>query len=84
MPQEIESYKNVLITCSNEELIKRLKDRDKNRNCSSDEFINGQIEYQNYLLNHSNLFQLHVDNTNTSIEEIANQIVDFVNKNKTK
>jgi broad-specificity NMP kinase len=80
MPQEIESYKCILITCSNEELIKRLKDRDKNRNCSSDEFINGQIEYQNYLLNHSNLFQLHVDNTNTSIEEVANQIVDFVNK----
>lgn len=82
MPQEIESYKCILITCSNEELIKRLKTRDKNRNCSSDEFINGQIEYQNYLLNHSSLFQLHVDNTNTSIEEIANQIVDYIKDNE--
>ena len=80
MPKEIESYKSILITCSNEELIKRLKARDKNRNCSSEEFIKGQIEYQNYLLEHINLFDLHIDNTNTSIEEVANQITNYIVK----
>ena len=82
IPEEVESYESILITCSNEELIKRLKDRDKNRNCGSDEFINGQIEYQNYLLDHSNLFELHLDNTDKSIDEIATQIVNYINKNK--
>lgn len=84
IPNEIESYITILITCSNKELEKRLKDRDKNRNCGSDSFIKGQIEYQNYLLNHKDLFDLHLDNTNTSILDISGQITNFIKNNKTK
>lgn len=50
MPNEIDSYSNILITCSSEELKKRLKARDKSRQCGSDEYIENQINYQNYLL----------------------------------
>ena len=78
IPKEIESYNNILITCSNEILKRRLKARDKNRQCSSDEFIKGQIDYQNYLLNHIELYQLHIDNTNDVIENLSNKIVDYI------
>lgn len=71
----------ILITCSNEELTKRLKTRDESRNCSSDEFIKGQIDYQNYMLNHIDMYQLHVDNSNSSIEDVSKQIVEYIKEN---
>ena len=70
--------KMILITCSNEELIKRLKSRDIERNCSSDEFINTQIEYQNYLIKYKNDYQLHIDNTNKTIDSIGSEIEKFL------
>ena len=78
--KEIESYTSILITCSNEELTKRLKVRDKSRNCSSDEFMEEQMEYQEYLFSNLDLFNLHLDNTNTSIEDIANKIVEYIKR----
>lgn len=78
MPNEIESYINILITCSNEELKKRLKARDENRQCGSDEYIEGQINYQKYLLKNIELYQMHVDNTNDIVDNIARKIVDFI------
>lgn len=77
-PKEIESMEMILITCSKEELEKRLKKRDESRNCSSDEFIKGQIDYQNYMLNHLDLYKLHLDNTISSVEAISNQVVDYI------
>ena len=82
MPDDIESMEMVLIYCSNEELERRLKAREKSRNCSSDEFIKGQIEYQNYMLNHSNLFQLCINNTNLDVKDVATQIINYVKENE--
>jgi len=79
IPNEIESYKNILITCSKEELRNRLKARDENRNCSSDSFIDEQIKYQNYMLDNIDLYDFNLNNTNASIEETAKQIVDYIN-----
>ena len=78
MPNEIDSYINILITCSNEELKKRLKARDVSRQCGSDEYIENQINYQNYLLKNIGLYQMHVDNTNDIVENIARKIIDFI------
>ena len=78
IPSEIESINMILIICSNEELTKRLKARDTSRDCSSDEFIKGQIEYQNYMLNHLDMYQLHIDNSNSSIEDVSKQIVEYI------
>ena len=78
IPKEIEKVEMILITCSEKQLVNRLKSRDKNRNCSSDEFINGQIKYQNFMLNHLNMYQLHIDNSNCNVEEVANQIVNYI------
>lgn len=68
----------ILLTCSNEELTKRLKSRDKQRNNSSDEFINSQIEYQNYLIKHESEYQFHIDNTNKDVETIGEEIIYFI------
>jgi adenylate kinase len=82
IPNEIGSYINILITCSNEELKKRLKAREKNRQCSSDDYIKGQIDYQNYLLNHIGLYQMHIDNSDDVVENISRTIVNFIEKGK--
>ncbi len=78
IPKKIEKVDMILITCSNEEIEKRLKARDKSRNCSSDEFIKEQIDYQNYMIDHLNMYQLHIDNSNCSVERVANQIVNYI------
>ena len=76
--KSIESVEMILITCSNSELEKRLRSRDKNRNCSSDDFIKGQIDYQNYMLKHLELYKLHLDNTNKSVKSISNENMDYL------
>ena len=84
IPNSAKSIEMILIYCSNEELIKRLKARDENRNCGSDEFINGQIEYQKYMLDHSDLFKLKIDNTNIDVSEVSNRIVDYIRNREEK
>ena len=78
VPDSIDSIEMILLYCSEEELTIRLKERDINRNCSSDEFINGQIEYQKYMIDHSGLFQLKIDNTNINVKDVSKQIVDYI------
>lgn len=82
MPSDIESIIMILLYCSNKELEQRLKARDASRNCSSDEFIKGQIEYQNYMLNHSDLFKLSIDNTNIDVKDVSTKIVNYINENE--
>lgn len=78
IPKEIELIEMILITCSDIELEKRLKQRDASRNCGSDEYIKAQINYQKYLLKYLSLYNLHLDNSNCSIESISNQIVNYI------
>lgn len=79
IPNDLD-IKMILLYCSNDELYKRLKDRDASRNCSSDEFINGQIEYQNYMINHIDMFDYSIDNTNISVNDVSKQIVKYIKK----
>lgn len=78
-PKEITSTFFIGLGCSSSELTKRLKARPKERMCGSDEFINGQIEYNNWFKNNSMKFQLFIDNSNISIEETVNIVIDFIN-----
>lgn len=80
IPKEIEKVEMILITCSNEELEKRLKRRDESRNCGSEKYIKDQINYQNYMLNHLDMYKLHVDNTDISVQTTANRIVQYIKK----
>lgn len=81
VPKEVESLNMILITCSTEKLEHRLKMRDESRNCSSDEYIKEQINYQKYMLEHLDLYQLHLDNTSSNVEDIANEIVSYIKNN---
>lgn len=78
IPEEVKTVEMILITCSEDVLYRRLKARDVNRNCGSDEFIKGQVNYQNYLLNHLTLYNLHLDNSDKSVEVIANEIIKYL------
>lgn len=80
IPNNILISKKILITCPDLEIRKRLKERDKKRNCSSDKFVEKQINYQNYLLNNKNKFDLHLVNFNNNLENIIIQIVEFVKR----
>ncbi|MBQ8638976.1 MAG: hypothetical protein IJ468_07395 [Lachnospiraceae bacterium] len=78
LPQEISNSFLIGMTCSEEELTKRLKARPAERMCGSDEFIAGQITYNNWFRKHANKFQYFIDNTGLSVEETAKQIAAFV------
>ena len=78
---KLDSSRSILITCSNEEITNRLKNRDKNRNCSDDSFINEQIKYQDWFISNSEYYDLIFDNTNISIREISLKIVDGIENN---
>ena len=75
---KLDGYRIILITCSNEEIIKRLKNRDKKRNCSDDSFINEQIKYQDWFISNSEYYDLIFDNTDISVREISLKIVDEI------
>ena len=80
LPKEITSTYFVGMTCSDEELTKRLKARPPERMCGSDEFIAGQIAYNHWLKKNANKFQLFVDNTDLTIEETARKIAEFIRR----
>ena len=80
IPQDITSTFYIGMTCSDEEIVKRLKARPKERMCGTDEFIASQIEYNNWIKNNTNKFQFYIDNTGLAIEQTAVKIAQCVNK----
>lgn len=80
VPQEVTSTFFIGLFCSSKEIEKRLKARPIERMCGSDEFIIGQIEYNNWFKKNSGKFQLFIDNTSMSIEETVNQVADFIKR----
>lgn len=78
LPEEINEIYFVALTSSKENIIDRLKKRDEERNCSSDEFINSQIDYNNWILNHIDLYNNHIDNSKSNIEETSKCLVEYI------
>lgn len=79
IPQQITSTYFIALTCSDEEIRKRLKARPAERMCGSDEFIEAQIEYNAWIKESAGKFQYFIDNTDIPVEETAVQIAKFVN-----
>ena len=79
-PQNISSTFFIGMTCSDDEITKRLKARPPERMCGSDEFIAGQIEYNSWFKRNAGKFQFYVDNTDQTVAQTAAQIADFVKK----
>ena len=78
IPQAITSTFFIGMTCSEEEITKRLKARPEERMCGSDEFIDGQIQYNRWFTNNAGKFQFYIDNSNKSVKKTAEEIATFV------
>lgn len=68
------------MTCSDEEIARRLRDRPAERMCGDDEFIAGQIQYNDWFRKNAGKFQFYIDNTDLTIGETAEEIVRFVKR----
>ena len=80
IPEEITSSYFIGMSCSDEEITRRLKARPAERMCGSDEFIASQIEYNNWFKKNTGKFNFYIDNTNQTIAETALQIANFIKK----
>lgn len=80
VPQNIMSTFFIGMTCSDEEIIRRLKARPEERMCGSDEFIAQQIRYNNWFKKNAGKFQFYIDNTDKTVKETATEIVTFVKR----
>ena len=78
IPQSITSTFFIGMTCSDEEITKRLKARPVERMCGSDEFIADQIEYNSWFVENSGKFQFYIDNTNQTVDKTAELIALFL------
>ena len=78
IPQDITSTFFIGMTCSDEQIIERLKARPKERMCGSDEFIAGQIQYNHWFQKNAGKFQFYIDNTHKTVQETAAEIAAFV------
>ena len=78
IPSEITSTFFIGMTCSDLEITRRLKARPPERMCGSDEFIAGQIHYNDWFKKNAGKFQFYIDNTDLTIDETVEEIVKFV------
>ncbi len=78
IPQDITSSFFIGMTCSDEEVTKRLKARPAERMCGSNEFIAGQIEYNSWFKKNAGKFQFYIDNTDQTIDETVEEIMGFL------
>ena len=79
-PAAVTSSYFIGMVCSDEQVRARLKARPAERQCGSDEFIQTQIDYNNWFRKNAGKFQLFIDNTSQSLEETAGIICEFVKK----
>ena len=78
LPEEITSTCFIAMTCSDEEIAKRLKARPPERMCGADAFIREQIDYLNWYRKNKGKFQLYIDNTGMTVSNTAKKIADFI------
>ena len=69
----------IAMTCSDAEVRRRLLARPPERMCSDEAFIASQIDYNRWIRSHSELYDLHLDNTDTAIDATAADVAGFIN-----
>ena len=69
----------IAMTCSDAEVRRRLLARPPERMCSDEAFIASQIDYNRWIRSHSELYDLHLDNTDTAIDTTAADVAGFIN-----
>ena len=71
----------IALTCSENEITRRLKARPPEYGCGSDEFIRTQIDYNNWFKRNSGKFQLIVDTSSVTVKEAADIAAEFIERN---
>lgn len=71
----------ISMTCSDEEVRRRLLARPPERMCSDEAFIASQIEYNSWIRSHAELYDLQLDNTAMTVAETAEAVAAFVRGN---
>ena len=71
----------IALTCSENEITRRLKARPPEYGCGSDEFIRTQIDYNNWFKRNSGKFQLIVDTSSVTVKEAADIAAEFIYRN---
>lgn len=77
---EITSTYFIAMTCSDEEIARRLKARPAEQMCGDEKFIKAQRDYNNWFKRNKGKFQLYIDNTELSVQETAKMVADFLSK----
>lgn len=70
----------IAMTCSNAEVRRRLLARPPERMCSDEAFIASQIDYNSWIRTHTELYNLHLDNTDRTEHETAEAVAAFVRR----
>ncbi len=68
----------ISMTCSDAEVRRRLLARPPERMCSDEAFIASQIDYNDWIRNHAELYDLSLDNTDMTVAETAEAVAAFV------
>ena len=79
---EIVSVRHIGMTCSDDEVRRRLLARPPERMCGDEGFIRSQIEYNQWIREHPSEYAFSLDNTPYSIEETAKIIASFILQEK--
>lgn len=80
IPDDISESYLIGMACSDEEITKRLKARPAERMCGNNEFIERQIEYNNWFKGQAGKMQFFIDNTNMNVIETAEKITEYIKR----
>lgn len=65
------------MVCSDSEVRRRLLARPPERMCGEESFILSQIQYNGWIRDHGELYGLHFNNSDMSVEEAAERVAVF-------
>ena len=65
------------MVCSDAEVRRRLLARPPERMCGEESFILSQIDYNGWIRDHGDLYGLHFDNTDLTVEEAAERVAAY-------
>ena len=81
IPECIESTDFIVLSPTDEEIIRRLKARPAERGFTSDEKIEPHVGFNRWFRKNKGQFNLFIDNTDQSVDETAKMIEKFINRN---
>ena len=81
IPECIVSTDFIVLSPSDEEIIRRLKARPAERGFTSDEKIEPHVGFNRWFRKNKGKFNLFIDNTDQSVDETAKMIEKFINRN---